>query len=185
MKTTEIIERGRAYHAYPCGQYDELRKNYDAEQKSLERGMAVEAKRSRTRRAQILNLRTRPAGRKNLAMKRASKRDPLSNVNQTLQRAGEILRDHAVAPSLSTTTPTGVSVQGGVPSSYEAKVDRRMRGRIAWNRALDAIKDQDFRSSVEKMLTHRLSFVRAAEACLLYTSPSPRDQRGSRMPSSA
>ena len=29
----------------------------------------------------------------------------------------------------------------------------------------------------------RRSFV--AEACLLYTSPSPRDQRGSRMPSSA
>ena len=31
------------------------------------------------------------------------------------------------------------------------------------------------------------SLVRAAEAvrCLLYTSPSPRDQRGSRMPSSA
>ena len=25
----------------------------------------------------------------------------------------------------------------------------------------------------------------ACEACLLYTSPSPRDQRGSRMPSSA
>ena len=25
----------------------------------------------------------------------------------------------------------------------------------------------------------------AAQACLLYTSPSPRDQRGSRMPSSA
>ena len=27
--------------------------------------------------------------------------------------------------------------------------------------------------------------VRAARLCLLYTSPSPRDQRGSRMPSSA
>ena len=27
--------------------------------------------------------------------------------------------------------------------------------------------------------------IKAAEACLLYTSPSPRDQRGSRMPSSA
>ena len=27
--------------------------------------------------------------------------------------------------------------------------------------------------------------VTAEEACLLYTSPSPRDQRGSRMPSSA
>ena len=27
--------------------------------------------------------------------------------------------------------------------------------------------------------------VSPAQACLLYTSPSPRDQRGSRMPSSA
>ena len=27
--------------------------------------------------------------------------------------------------------------------------------------------------------------MRSPEACLLYTSPSPRDQRGSRMPSSA
>ena len=27
--------------------------------------------------------------------------------------------------------------------------------------------------------------VKKCEACLLYTSPSPRDQRGSRMPSSA
>ena len=29
------------------------------------------------------------------------------------------------------------------------------------------------------------TYLMAAEACLLYTSPSPRDQRGSRMPSSA
>ena len=29
------------------------------------------------------------------------------------------------------------------------------------------------------------SYLRAVGACLLYTSPSPRDQRGSRMPSSA
>ena len=33
---------------------------------------------------------------------------------------------------------------------------------------------------IEKPITHTI-----AEACLLYTSPSPRDQRGSRMPSSA
>ena len=31
---------------------------------------------------------------------------------------------------------------------------------------------------------HKL-FERALQFCLLYTSPSPRDQRGSRMPSSA
>ena len=30
-----------------------------------------------------------------------------------------------------------------------------------------------------------LTLKAAADACLLYTSPSPRDQRGSRMPSSA
>ena len=30
-----------------------------------------------------------------------------------------------------------------------------------------------------------LELVSAYQACLLYTSPSPRDQRGSRMPSSA
>ena len=28
-------------------------------------------------------------------------------------------------------------------------------------------------------------FIQALKDCLLYTSPSPRDQRGSRMPSSA
>ena len=30
-----------------------------------------------------------------------------------------------------------------------------------------------------------IEFVKASQPCLLYTSPSPRDQRGSRMPSSA
>ena len=34
-------------------------------------------------------------------------------------------------------------------------------------------------------LNQRLSAERQACSCLLYTSPSPRDQRGSRMPSSA
>ena len=33
--------------------------------------------------------------------------------------------------------------------------------------------------------TGRCNFVRIPNVCLLYTSPSPRDQRGSRMPSSA
>ena len=36
-----------------------------------------------------------------------------------------------------------------------------------------------FWGSIQKTLSHILW------ACLLYTSPSPRDQRGSRMPSSA
>ena len=36
-----------------------------------------------------------------------------------------------------------------------------------------------------KVLTTRWVFIEKQEVCLLYTSPSPRDQRGSRMPSSA
>ena len=39
-------------------------------------------------------------------------------------------------------------------------------------------------SDVEKQASQLASDVRY-KACLLYTSPSPRDQRGSRMPSSA
>ena len=34
-------------------------------------------------------------------------------------------------------------------------------------------------------LTSTFAFAETSESCLLYTSPSPRDQRGSRMPSSA
>ena len=34
-------------------------------------------------------------------------------------------------------------------------------------------------------LVYRVAVVHRVTACLLYTSPSPRDQRGSRMPSSA
>ena len=40
----------------------------------------------------------------------------------------------------------------------------------------DAIKDAE--AAIDRAKARR-------EACLLYTSPSPRDQRGSRMPSSA
>ena len=48
----------------------------------------------------------------------------------------------------------------------------------------DAIAAYD--STIDK-LEDQASKTRIAEfkACLLYTSPSPRDQRGSRMPSSA
>ena len=38
-------------------------------------------------------------------------------------------------------------------------------------------------ANIERLLTAGVGI--NAEGCLLYTSPSPRDQRGSRMPSSA
>ena len=43
--------------------------------------------------------------------------------------------------------------------------------------------DGDVRKSVESMIVKPLGMYN--NTCLLYTSPSPRDQRGSRMPSSA
>ena len=38
---------------------------------------------------------------------------------------------------------------------------------------------------VQRLIGCQIKFAHSAAACLLYTSPSPRDQRGSRMPSSA
>ena len=49
--------------------------------------------------------------------------------------------------------------------------------------ALEVCQDQSPDLLVSAELLERSSALRLA--CLLYTSPSPRDQRGSRMPSSA
>ena len=45
--------------------------------------------------------------------------------------------------------------------------------------------DLNFLHSDSVQLTDPMTALQAYCACLLYTSPSPRDQRGSRMPSSA
>ena len=43
--------------------------------------------------------------------------------------------------------------------------------------------DENFVADIEKL--YETLFNTVSVTCLLYTSPSPRDQRGSRMPSSA
>ena len=58
---------------------------------------------------------------------------------------------------------------------------------------LDHYTDEQKKTIVPEMMTHQeaLEFSKVKmpwgqyKDCLLYTSPSPRDQRGSRMPSSA
>ena len=47
------------------------------------------------------------------------------------------------------------------------------------------ITSTDFQSKNEELTIKALTNELLSKACLLYTSPSPRDQRGSRMPSSA
>ena len=58
--------------------------------------------------------------------------------------------------------------------------------------SLDALDNSEIDLSPDKLLvwfeTHRdglKTHMKTNSTCLLYTSPSPRDQRGSRMPSSA
>ena len=54
---------------------------------------------------------------------------------------------------------------------------------IAWNRAGVAVAEG--RADISMSNPRLDCFEQEPEDCLLYTSPSPRDQRGSRMPSSA
>ena len=77
---------------------------------------------------------------------------------------------------------------------YGANVSDRLDNWLkADNSSIEDLKQriEDYRSSIIKMPTTTTLFVMLAvafggvAACLLYTSPSPRDQRGSRMPSSA
>ena len=51
-----------------------------------------------------------------------------------------------------------------------------------YSKAIAVLDDTEFRSTLDQE-GDELSCL--LEICLLYTSPSPRDQRGSRMPSSA
>ena len=63
-------------------------------------------------------------------------------------------------------------------STLGGKVDKQKDVELAfWTaaNANDGITDEQVSAAAEKFV----------KACLLYTSPSPRDQRGSRMPSSA
>ena len=56
-----------------------------------------------------------------------------------------------------------------------------------WDNVIQKMDDKQWDAILECHLTAPFKILRAAQPhiCLLYTSPSPRDQRGSRMPSSA
>ena len=64
-------------------------------------------------------------------------------------------------------------------TQYSHAVDEVISGRLTDEKQIEHILDGiiDFGDD--------LRFLELSKSCLLYTSPSPRDQRGSRMPSSA
>ena len=65
----------------------------------------------------------------------------------------------------------------------------RMNGLMAKPSKFQALvlcsTEQDFSFNIDGQQIHSCDDVDLLGVCLLYTSPSPRDQRGSRMPSSA
>ena len=76
--------------------------------------------------------------------------------------------------------------------------DEEFEGNIFWGvltnprKVFRHVHERDFNDHVFKLLIFSgiasyfdLDFLFRSWSCLLYTSPSPRDQRGSRMPSSA
>ena len=64
-------------------------------------------------------------------------------------------------------------------NKLQAEIDEKTAG------LRDAVKHVDKESLLFSVLTAALGPKSKPKSCLLYTSPSPRDQRGSRMPSSA
>ena len=76
--------------------------------------------------------------------------------------------------------------QGGLPQSLDVNQDKKVRrGRVVIDAKIDL---HDMTQNMARPALHR-AIMRASnrghKCCLLYTSPSPRDQRGTRMPSSA
>ena len=61
--------------------------------------------------------------------------------------------------------------------------NKKDQQRLKLDDQLTAMRKRQFGKSTEKRSSARPKT--KGKSCLLYTSPSPRDQRGSRMPSSA
>ena len=97
-------------------------------------------------------------------------------------RAAETIRMIAVDSYSSTALWVKVFIEYFIP-----EVDRRLAEQgeyeIDWNPAFGGTIAKT--KGVLDSLQHDLADIGIITTCLLYTSPSPRDQRGSRMPSSA
>ena len=87
--------------------------------------------------------------------------------------------------------PTALNgmIQPGTPDGVPPEFDCAMRA-FAYEVGKAKLPERgDFRSLFESLQLQYCNMTTPAKmdvwVCLLYTSPSPRDQRGSRMPSSA
>ena len=103
----------------------------------------------------------------------------LSNVKMSMNPFDEIAVEEAVRLQ-----EAGTATETIIVSIGPAKAQETIRTGLAMgaDRGVHVQSDDDLEPlAIAKILKS----VAEAEGCLLYTSPSPRDQRGSRMPSSA
>ena len=89
------------------------------------------------------------------------------------------------------------SLRGGTPATVEQSITLRIEEAIADIEGIEEIQSRSSEGTSTVIAEVTESYdgreilddikvrVDALNTCLLYTSPSPRDQRGSRMPSSA
>ena len=103
--------------------------------------------------------------------RRAVKRFSVQELTQNLNHIGAELRDARIARGLS----------------FE-QVSEQTKIRPEFLNAIETLAKDDL-PSIGYVLGYVRSYAKFLDmdgnSCLLYTSPSPRDQRGSRMPSSA
>ncbi|MEL7452469.1 MAG: hypothetical protein AAGJ50_03745 [Pseudomonadota bacterium] len=162
------IKPSKVWHAGPMPIEAELVTQETAERAALEAGDLAEAKRCRIRRDEIKDRQRaaqRVPGKRKRALKQSRNRDPLSRVPELLRRAGEALREHAEGAVIAREglAVPGEVVDGGTGSDMESQLDRRRYGARAWQAALSAIKDPDFREPTQRVIAERLPLIRAAE----------------------
>ena len=73
----------------------------------------------------------------------------------------------------------------GIGGAYERELRSVLAGEEKGVHAITRSCNESERAQAMQICQRPFLVVRAPGSCLLYTSPSPRDQRGSRMPSYA
>ena len=116
---------------------------------------------------------------------------PLEQVTQVLTDLADAAVQSCVAALVSAEVARGKLPAGGDPQACGGMVVLAMGkmggGELNFSSDIDLIcLFDETRFDPDDYHDVRASFIRVTrKICLLYTSPSPRDQRGSRMPSSA
>ena len=72
---------------------------------------------------------------------------------------------------------------GAVSNQYKLEIGDENAEEIS--EKLSLLAAEKILDEIDNVLDDKANFIEQDHSCLLYTSPSPRDQRGSRMPSSA